>query len=94
MGRAPKADMDVKVGGTSSLSIPASKLRVVTLGKVTHKDQGYNAKAVLRTGESLEFTVTPSEVGIYAPNGIVGASSKGWVWIPWYAVASLEFAGK
>jgi hypothetical protein len=87
-----KSDLDVMVGGTSSLSIPSSKLRTITVGKVSHNEHGgYEAKAVLRTGENLDLTITPSEVGIYVPNGIVGASSKGWVWIPWYAVSTLEF---
>lgn len=90
-----KSDLDVKVSGTSSLSVAASKLRTVTLGKVALNGfGGYEAKAVLRTGENIDFTITPSEVGIYAPNGIVGVSAKGWVWIPWYAVASIEFEDK
>jgi hypothetical protein len=87
-----KSDLDVRVNGTSSLSVTASKLRTVTLGRVAPNGfGGYETKAVLRTGENIDFTITPSEVGIYVPNGILGVSAKGWVWIPWYAVASLEF---
>jgi hypothetical protein len=87
-----KSSLDVKVGGTSSMSIPPSKLRTISVGNVDKANGwgGYDAKAMLRTGENVDLTIVPSQ-GIYVPNGIVGASPKGWVWIPWYAVASIEF---
>jgi hypothetical protein len=87
-----KSTLDVKVGGTSSTSIPAAKLRSISVGKVDQTSGwgGYDAKATLRTGETVDLAIVPAN-GIYIPNGILGASAKGWVWFPWYAVASIDF---
>jgi hypothetical protein len=82
-----KSSLDVTVGGTSTLSIPPSKLRTITLNL---RGGWYDATATLRTGENVGLTIDHHGV----PNGIVGASSKGWVWIPWLAVASVEFEDK
>jgi hypothetical protein len=88
-----RSSLDVKVGGTSSVSIPPSKLRTLRVVRVDNTLGGnanYVAKVILRTGETVDLAIVPSD-GIYVPNGILGASPKGWVWIPWFAVASVEF---
>jgi hypothetical protein len=80
-------NLSVYVGGVSKLSIPASKLRTMSLVKVSN--EGFDAKAILRTGENVDLTIV-SNTNLHA-SGILGASAKGWLWIPWYSVASVEF---
>ncbi|MBK8040259.1 MAG: hypothetical protein IPK22_24470 [Verrucomicrobiaceae bacterium] len=82
--------LPIRVGGTSSMKVPSSKLSRLELGKVDDKVPGYLAKAFLGTGEQLEVAVTPED-GIYVPSGVFGISEKGWVWVPWYAVTSVEY---
>ncbi len=80
----------------SKLSIASSKLNKVKLGKVNKGDAdapGFDANVILRSGEAFDLTITPRD-GIYVPNGIIGYSPKGWVWIPWQAVSNMEFEDK
>lgn len=85
-------NLAVVISGVTKLSIPPSKLRTIFLGQINFHDYGFDAKATLRTGEKMDLTVVPAGgSGINLPSGILGASAKGFVWIPWYAVASVEF---
>jgi hypothetical protein len=81
------SSLAVKVGGTSALSIPPSRLRSINLNLT---GDWYTAAATLRTGERLDLTIETDG----APSGILGASSKGWVWVPWLAIASVEYEDK
>jgi len=86
-----QSNLGVVLGGVNHLSIPPSKLRTIRLinGKNSISWGRVDAKAILRTGENYDLTIVT-----YYPSGILGASSKGWIWIPWFAVASIEFEDK
>jgi hypothetical protein len=88
-----KSDLDVTLAsGSNFLSIPPSKLRKITVGDEVNGN--FNAKAILRTGENYDLTIVPPNHKRPWPYGILGTSSRGWVWIPWFAVASVEFEDK
>jgi hypothetical protein len=80
-----------KRGQATNLKVPFSKITKIDLGKPS--DEGYGAQLTLRTGERLDLTILSSDGMILPSSGILGASSQGWVWVPWSVASSAEIGG-
>jgi len=78
-------------GKATNLSIPFSKIGAIKLEKTS--DDGYGAQLTLRTGELSDITILSSKGMILPSSGILGSSSKGWVWVPWSVVTDVEIRG-
>jgi hypothetical protein len=84
-------NLTAKRGQATNLKVPFSKISKIKLGKPS--DDGYGAQLTLRTGETFDLTILSSDGMILPSSGILGASSQGWVWVPWSVVSSAEIGG-
>ena len=70
------------------MNVPSSKISRIKLGKAG--DKGYAAQATLRTGETFDLTITSSKGMMMPSSGILGCTSRGWVWVPWSVVSTMN----